>query len=167
MGGEGEGGRRGRGRETSIFDDTWGARCYNHYFCELLPPWPIDGCLKASHLSAMAAEVCRSSDYSSELLKKPGLPPLPRAPGNRGVYGITLSFPWNSKFSEVPDLSSTGHFVDLGQENASVWSPSPETYLEKHRPRSASGNNNNKPEPHIRPQETAPTSHTPTRAGMT
>ena len=139
MGGEGEGGRRGRGRETSIFDDTWGARCYNHHFCELLPPWPIDGCLKASHLSAMAAEVCRSSDYSSELLKKPGLPTPPRAPGNRGVYGITLSFPWNSKFSEVPDLSSMGHFVDLGQENASAWSPSPGTYLEKHRPRAASG----------------------------
>ena len=95
LGGEGEGGRRGRGRVTSIFDDTWGARCYNHYSCELLPPWPIDGCLKASHLSAMAAEVCRSSDYSSELLKKPGrgpgqpLGPGPRVGGAEDLPGVS------------------------------------------------------------------------------
>ena len=36
--------------------------------------------------------------------------------------------------SEVSDLGSTGHFVDLDEENTSVWSPSPEAYPEKHRP---------------------------------
>ena len=40
----------------------------------------------------------------------------------------------NLNFSEVSDLGSTGHLVDLDEQNASVWSPSPETYLEKHRP---------------------------------
>ena len=136
-------------------------------------------------------------------------------------------------------MGSMEHFVDLDQENTSVCSPPPATYLEKiynlqkfqttsvpklqkfqttsvssckvtrklscfggfrHRfygtfcrsrsgerirvvpvprnvPRkpptpSASGgyngnNGNDKPESHIRPQEAAPTSHTPTRAGMT
>ena len=39
----------------------------------------------------------------------------------------------NTQFSEVSDISSMGHFVDLGQENTSVYAPSPETYLEKHR----------------------------------
>ena len=34
----------------------------------------------------------------------------------------------------VSDLSSTGHFVDLGQENASAWSPPPEAYLENTDP---------------------------------
>ncbi len=38
---------------------------------------------------------------------------------------------------EVSDLGSIEHFVDLDQENTSVWSPSPETYLDKHRPPTA------------------------------
>ena len=37
----------------------------------------------------------------------------------------------NTQFSEVSDISSMGHFVDLGQENTSVYAPSPETYFEK------------------------------------
>ena len=40
----------------------------------------------------------------------------------------------NLHFSEVSSVGSMGHFVDLDQENASVWSPSPEAYFEKHRP---------------------------------
>ena len=32
----------------------------------------------------------------------------------------------NTQFSEVSDVSSMGHFVDLGQENTSVYAPSPE-----------------------------------------
>ena len=27
--------------------DIGGARCYNRYFCKLLQPWPIDGCIKS------------------------------------------------------------------------------------------------------------------------
>ena len=71
------------------------------------------------------------------------------------VLWCKLRFPWNSKFSEVPDLSSTGHFVDLGQENASAWSPPPEAYLEKHRPRARATTRqdktrqDDKPESHI------------------
>ena len=35
-------------------------------FSLCLQPWPIDVCLKVAHLSAMAATICKSSDYSSE-----------------------------------------------------------------------------------------------------
>ena len=49
-------------------DGARGAHCYNRYCCKLLQPWPIDSCLKVAHLSAMAANVCKSSDYSSALL---------------------------------------------------------------------------------------------------
>ena len=42
--------------------DIGGARCYNRYFCKLLQPWPIDGCIKVPHLSTMAATVCKSGD---------------------------------------------------------------------------------------------------------
>ena len=45
----------------------------------------------------------------------------------------------NTQFSEVSDISSMGHFEDLGQENTSVYAPSPDAYLEKHRPPMASG----------------------------
>ena len=31
-----------------------------------------------------------------------------------------VGFCWNTALSEVSDLSSRGHFVDLGQENTSV-----------------------------------------------
>ena len=78
----------------------------------------------------------------------------------------------NLHFSEVSDLSSRGHFVDLGQENTSVYAPSPETYFEKHRPPMASGGaarrggGGDKPESPSGPREAPPTSHTPTRAGM-
>ena len=48
-------------------------------------------------------------------------------------------WPSFSQCLEVSRPSSTGHFVDLGEENASVWSPSPKTYLEKRRPHRRSG----------------------------
>ena len=71
---------------------------------------------------------------------------------------VQSSFFQNVCFLEVSDLGSTGHFVDLDQENASVWSPSPETNLKKHRPLLASGGaaRRDKPESHIRPREAAP-----------
>ena len=46
-----------------------GAHCYNRYFCKLLQPWPIDACLKVTHLSAMAVKVCKSIDYSRKLIE--------------------------------------------------------------------------------------------------
>ena len=52
---------------------------------------------------------------------------------------VQSSFFQNVCYSEVSDLGSMEHFVDLDQENASVWSPSPETNLEKYRPLLASG----------------------------
>ena len=45
------------------------------------------------------------------------------------------AFRW---YLKVSDLSSMGHFVDLGKANTSVCPPSLETYLEKHRPPMAS-----------------------------
>ena len=51
---------------------------------------------------------------------------------------VQSSFFQNVCYLEVSDLGSMEHFVDLDQENASVWSPSPETNLEKHRPPRAS-----------------------------
>ena len=52
-----------------------------------LQPWQIDGCLKVAHLSAMAAKVWKSGDYSSEPLAVPGQP-------DRGanVHGKTRHF---------------------------------------------------------------------------
>ena len=70
-------------------------------------------------------------------------------------------------YLKVSDLGSMGHFVDLDEENASVWSPSPETYLEKHRPLLASGAaRRDKLQTPIRPQEASLASHAPTHAGM-
>ena len=68
----------------------------------------------------------------------------------------------NVCYLEVSDLGSTGHFVDLDQENASVWSPSPETNLKKYRPpcvglaSGAARRRGDKPGSHIRPREAAP-----------
>ena len=76
----------------------------------------------------------------------------------------------NAQFSEVSDISSMGHFVDLGQENTSVYAPSPETYLENHQPphgeRRGAARRGDKPESPSGPREAPPTSRTPTRAGM-
>ena len=47
---------------------------------------------------------------------------------------VQSSFFQNVCYLEVSDLGSMEHFVDLDQENASVWSPSPETNLEKRGP---------------------------------
>ena len=79
---------------------------------------------------------------------------------------VQSSFFQNVCYLEVSDLGSMEHFVDLDQENASVWSPSPETNLEKHRPSMASGGGGDKPESPSRPQELHHTSHAPARAGM-
>ena len=88
---------------------------------------------------------------------------------------VQSSFFQNVWYLEVSDLGSMEHFVDLDQENASVWSQSPETNLEKHRhPRGprASGaaaarrRRRDKPESPSRPQELHHTSHAPARAGM-
>ena len=84
---------------------------------------------------------------------------------------VQSSFFQNVCYLEVSDLGSMEHFVDLDQENASVWSPSPETNLEKHRhpcARLASGGaaRRDKPESPSRPQELHHTSHAPARAGM-
>ena len=46
---------------------------------------------------------------------------------------VQSSFFQNVCYLEVSDLGSMEHFVDLDQENASVWSPSPETNLTKYR----------------------------------
>ena len=81
---------------------------------------------------------------------------------------VQSSFFQNVCYLEVSDLGSTGHFVDLDQENASVWSPSPETNLEKHRPPCAglaSGGATN-PGRTSDPGKLPPTSHAPTYAGM-
>ena len=59
-------------------------------------------------------------------------------PTPKGGGGCAL-FTYKVHLSEVSDISSMGHFVDLGQENTSVYAPSPETYFEKHRPPMASG----------------------------
>ena len=71
----------------------------------------------------------------------------------------------NTQFSEVSDISSMGHFVDLGQENTSVYAPSPETYFEKQG--TSPADNNDKPRPSIRPQGglPRPATHTHARAG--
>ena len=88
---------------------------------------------------------------------------------------VQSSFFQNVCYLEVSDLGSMEHFVDLDQENAAVWSPSPETNLEKHRPPRASGGaarrgggggGGDKPESPSRPQELHHTSHAPARAGM-
>ena len=85
---------------------------------------------------------------------------------------VQSSFFQNVCFLEVSDLGSTGHFIDLDQEDASVWSPSPETNLKKYRPLLASGASGaaaarrDKPESPSRPQELHHTSHAPARAGM-
>ena len=92
------------------------------------------------------------------------LPKLMRDPSHR---------PKHSFVSKVSDLSSKGLLVDLDQENASVWSPSPESYLEKHPPPIASDggggggvggatNLRRPPDPGRPPL----TSHTPTHARM-
>ena len=47
---------------------------------------------------------------------------------------VQSSFFQNVCYLEVSAIGSTGLFVDLDQENASVWSPSPETNLEKRGP---------------------------------
>ena len=52
---------------------------------------------------------------------------------------VQSSFFQNVCYLEVSDLGSMEHFVDLDQENASVWSPSPEAYLEKTPTPSRSG----------------------------
>ena len=61
-----------------------------------------------------------------------------------------------------------GHFVDLGQENTSVYAPSPETYFEKQGTSPADNNDDDdKPRPSIRPQGglPRPATHTHARAG--
>ena len=68
---------------------------------------------------------------------------------------VQSSFFQNVCYLEVSAIGSTGLFVDLDQENASVWSPPPKTNLEKHRPHMASGGGD-KPESPIRPPEAAP-----------
>ena len=90
---------------------------------------------------------------------------------------VQSSFFQNVCYLEVSDLGSMEHFVDLDQENASVWSPSPETNLKKYRPLLASGASGaaaarrgaarrDKPESPSRPQELHHTSHAPARAGL-
>ena len=83
---------------------------------------------------------------------------------------VQSSFFQNVCYLEVSDLGSMEHFVDLDQENASVWSPSPETDRGKYRPPRASGGaarrRRDKPESPSRPQELHHTSHAPARAGM-
>ncbi len=67
---------------------------------------------------------------------------------------------------EVSDLGSIERFVDLDLENASAWSPPPETYPEKHRPArqaaAAATNLSRTSDPGKQP----PGSHTPTHARM-
>ena len=74
----------------------------------------------------------------------------------------------NLHFSEVSSVGSMGHFVDLDQENASVWSPSPEAYLEKTPPHKEEPGERrgDKPSSTSGPQKLHHTSHTPTRAGI-
>ena len=83
-----------------------GAHCYNRHFCKLLSPWPIDDCLKVAHLSAMAATICKSSDYSSEGWQvRKRTPPLARERRNlrsesnvfyRLLFGRIAPFPCRS-----------------------------------------------------------------------
>ena len=84
---------------------------------------------------------------------------------------VQSSFFQNVCFLEVSDLGSTGHFVDLDQENASVWSPPPEPNLEKQRPLLASGaaarrRGATNPSRTSDPGKLPPASHAPTYAGM-
>ena len=64
---------------------------------------------------------------------------------------------------EVSDLGSIEHFVDLDEENTSVWSPSPETYLDKHRPPTADNDDDDRLRPPIRPPRASPHPATRTR----
>ena len=69
-------------------DGARGAHYYNRYFPKLLQPWPIDGCLRVAHLSALAAKVCKTSDYSSGPLAVLGQ--ARRGPGSSLLLSLLL-----------------------------------------------------------------------------
>ena len=81
---------------------------------------------------------------------------------------VQSSFFQNVCYLEVSAIGSTGLFVDLDQENASVWSPSPETNLEKRGPprQATRRRHDDKPSPSIRSTggPPCPVTHTHTRA---